>query len=62
MYEEAKLRHIEELAEKALIYHEAAKQVQSSTNLPIEQCIELVKTAEISLVGYDIKDSIFSIP
>jgi hypothetical protein len=62
MNEEAKQRYIKELTEKAMVHYEAAKQLQSSTNLPMEQCIELIKTAEISLSGDYIDDAIRSLP
>lgn len=46
----------ENLVKSALIIHEAAKEVQETTNLPLEQCIELVKTAELSMISSAISD------
>lgn len=44
------------LVEFALTIHEAAEEVQETTDLPIEQCIELVKIAELGMISSSISD------
>lgn len=46
----------ENLVKSALTIHEAAEEVQETTDLPIEQCIELVKIAELSMISSSISD------
>ena len=46
----------ENLVKSALTIHEAAEEVRETTDLPIEQCIELVKIAELSMISSSISD------
>lgn len=46
----------ENLVRYALTVHKAAEEVQETTNLPLEQCIELVKIAELSMISGSISD------
>lgn len=54
--EEKLERYKDNLVDMALLIHDAAEDVHADTDLPFDQCIELVKTAELSLAFTDICD------